>query len=621
MPDQNPRDIDEWHLGIEGGDPRPPRPPEPSPEPELPNLSDHRLDVPVYVMTIEHLGWAAVALYALLTRLAALGLRPLNSVEASQALFARDMTTKGLALMATEPRASGWIDPLRAGFMIVFGPSDFGVRIIAAMLGLLLIGAAFAMRRHLGRAGALAFATMLTLSPTLTWFSRSTSAAVPAIALVVVALALIFAMAGGSDTLKVAVIAVAIALALTAQAIVVPIAAMFLAILIVMGLFELFFRRHPLIRMRVWWERRSAQLIFCLAIAAGVFVVFESALGRRNLLLPMLFGAMQQWAPVIHPDLRGGCNFYLPAIAFYEFGIVIAAVLGALAFVTLQLRRRIAAVAFLWTIISTLFFFADPARRQDWLVMMMVPAALMGAAFIDLIHRSEAWRVVRYPILALALLSAYVQLATNFVHVAPDPSEAAWAHHVLLFWTDPATTMIAEQEFNHDERAVTERGTVFFAEDTPVARWYLRDLKPVDSAAEADLVVAPASAEKQPNLLQTYDFTLDERWTPSLSTLTLPAALRYFVFQRAWSDVTGTEVRVDQKGPTPPPVAAPTPSASPSIAETPTPEGSNTPAPEASGTPTTEASSTPTGEATTSALETPSTAPTMAVSPAPMASP
>src|SRR3984885_10643344 len=108
MPDQNPRYIDEWHLGIEGGDPNPPRPPAPvSVVVPPPSLSDERLDAPVYVMTIEHLGWAAVALYALLTRLGALGLRPLNSIEASQALFARDMTTKGLALMATEPRASG----------------------------------------------------------------------------------------------------------------------------------------------------------------------------------------------------------------------------------------------------------------------------------------------------------------------------------------------------------------------------------------------------------------------------------------------------------------------------------------------------------------------------------
>ncbi len=617
MPDQTPRDIDEWHLGIEAGDPRPPRPPVAGREPEPPDLSDDRLDVPIYVMTVEHLGWAVIALYALLTRLGALGLRPLNSIEASQALFARDMTSHGLSLLATEPRASGWIDPLRAGVMLVFGSSDYGVRIVAAMFGLMLIGAAFAMRRRLGRAGALSFAAMITLSPTLTYFSRSTSAAIPAIALVVVAVALMFALAGTSDTLKVAGVAVAIALALTAEAIVIPIAAMFLAILIVMGIFELFFRRNPMIRLRVWWERRSAQLVFCIAIAIGVFVVFESALGRRNLLLPMLFGAMQEWLPVMRPELRGGLDFYLPALGFYEFAIVITATIGALAFVTFQLRTRVAAIAFLWTILSAAFFLADPVHRPDWLVMMIVPAALLGAAIIDRIHRSEAWHAIGYPILALALLTIYVQFAINFVHVAPDPSEASWAHHMLLFWTDPATTTIAEQEFNHDERTLTERGTVYLDDQSPVARWYLRDLKPTDSAADADLVVSPTSAEKQANLLQTYDFTLNEKWTPSFANLTPRAAVRYFLTQRAWSDVTGTEIRVDQKGPTPAVVAAPTSSASPSASEAPTVEASSTPTAEVSGTPTPtpQATSPPPAEPTASAIETPSSAPTIERSP------
>ena len=620
MPDHDPRDIDEWHLGIEGGEPRPARPvPRPPAEPTPTTLSDDRLDVPVYVMTMEHLGWAAIALYALLTRLAALGLRPLSSLEASQALFARDMGSKGLVLMATEYRASGWIDPIRAGFMLLFGPSDFATRIVAAIFGLLLIAAAFAMRRQLGRAGALAFAAMLTLSPTVTYFSRSSAAAIPTIALIVVALGLMFAMTGGGDTLKVAGIAVAIALALSAEAIALPIAAMFVAILLVMGLFELIFRRHPLIRMRVWWERRSAQLIFGIAIAIGVFVVFESALGRRNLLLPIVFGADQQWLPITHPALRSGLDFYLPALALYEFAIVVAAIVGALAFIALQLRNRIAAVAFLWTIFSLAFFFADPARRPEWLVMMLVPAALLGAALIDSLHRSEAWGTLRYPVCGLALLTIYVQLATNFVRVAPDASEPAWAHHMLLYWSNPATTMLAEQEFSHDERTLTERGTVFFAESDPVVRWYLRDLNQIDSMANADLVVSPARSEGPANLLQTYDFTLDEKWAPGLQMLTPRTALAYFFTQRAWSGVTGTEIRVAQKPATPSTTLVPAPSA----AETPSPEASTTPMPSAAASPTpTEATSSPTPEPTVSETSFPgSPAPATSAAPAATASP
>src|SRR5580658_8293098 len=102
MPDQTRRDIDEWRLGIEGPEAHRPessvQPPaqvqvplsEPAPPPP-PNLSHHRLDAPLYVLTVEHLGWAAVALYALITRLGALGLRPLDFIEASRALFAREI--------------------------------------------------------------------------------------------------------------------------------------------------------------------------------------------------------------------------------------------------------------------------------------------------------------------------------------------------------------------------------------------------------------------------------------------------------------------------------------------------------------------------------------------------
>jgi uncharacterized protein (TIGR03663 family) len=617
MPDQIRRDIDEWHLGLESGEPRLPEAPPPSRETDTPTLSAERLDAPLYVVTVEHLGWAIIALYALITRLGALGLRPLNSVEAYAALFARDITDRGMAVLALDPRASGWLDPLRAGVFFAFGASDFGARIVAAMFGLLLIGAALAMRRHLGRAGALAFAAMLTLSPTLTYFSRSTSAAVPAIALAVVAIALIFALVGTSDTLKVASLAISIALALSAEPMVFPIAAMFVAILLLMGLFELIFRRNSMLRFRVWWERRSAHLIFGVAIAVGLFVVFESALGRRNLLLPIVMAAMQQWLPVLHPDVRGGLDFYLSAFTFYEFAIAISASLGLVAFLLFQLRSRIAVFAFLWTIFAVAFFLADPVHSHDWLVMMIVPAALMGAAAIDRIHRTDAWLILRYPIGVLVLLTIYVQLAINFVHVAPEPAEASWSRHMLLYWTDPATTILAEQEFSHAERAVSDRGMVFLAAQGPVAQWYLRNLKPADSISNADLVVSPLTAEKQPNLLESSEFTLDEKWDPRLARLTPETAMRYFFTQRIWSDVSANEVRVDVRGPTP----APVPSASPSPSESPTAEASMTPtpSPEATSSPTAEPTTSPTPPPTPTAVSTP--APTAATTSAPTPTP
>ena len=142
MPDQTRRDIDEWRLGLEPGEPHHPPPP-PAPPVQAPpprDLSDDRLDAPLYVLTVEHLGWAIIALYALLTRLGGLGLRPLSAVEAMDGLFARDLASHGLGALAMNPPSSGWLDPLRAGVFLAFGASDFGARIVAAIFGLLLIG-------------------------------------------------------------------------------------------------------------------------------------------------------------------------------------------------------------------------------------------------------------------------------------------------------------------------------------------------------------------------------------------------------------------------------------------------------------------------------------------------
>ncbi len=254
---------------------------------------------------------------------------------------------------------------LRAGVFLAFGSGDFGARIIAAVFGLVLIAVAFAMRRQLGRAGALAFATMLTLSPTITWFSRSTSATIPAIAMVLLAIALVFALIGASDTLKVAGLAIAIALALTADPMVFPIAAIFVAILILMGLYELIFRRNSMIRLRVWWERRSAHLIFGVAIAIGVFVAFESALGRRNLdAADRLFGAMQRMAAgAASGAARAASIFIFPPSHFMSsrsrFSVCSACSLFSRCSSARESRRSPSCGRFF----RSAFFLADPVRQ------------------------------------------------------------------------------------------------------------------------------------------------------------------------------------------------------------------------------------------------------------------
>lgn len=611
MPDQIRHDPDEWRLGLDpAGHPHP----EPTqPQPARPSdASADRLDTPLYVVTAEHLSWTIIALYALITRLGVLGLRPLSSDEAARALFARDLAHRGLGALGSNPQlGSGWLDPMRAVCFFALGASDYSTRLVAAIFGLLLVGAAFAMRRHLGRAGAIAFAAMLTLSPTVTYFSRCASPAIPAVTLVVIAIAIVFALIGNTDTGKVAGLAVAIALALSADPIVMPVAAIFIAILIIFGIWEVFVGRNSMIRFRVWWERRSAQLLFGAAIAIGLFFAFESGFGRRSFLISVLAGALRAWLPSVQPDFRGGLEFYLPALGFYEFAIVISAALGAVGFLLMQIRSRIAAVAFLWTIMSAIFFLADPIRRPSWLVMMIVPAAILGAAAIDWIHHTDTWRLIRYPLAALAILTIYVQVTVNFVRVAPDSSEAAWSRHMILFWSDFATTALARQEFSHAESAVTGHGSVFFVDQHPVAMWYLSDLPVADDISNAQLMVAPALQPKEPNVAESYDFTIEEQWTPRLAGLNLQSAFRYFITQRTWSDVSGNDMRVDVRSQTPAAIAVPAPIATPS----------SPPPPEISPTAAAAESSTPSAFATPTPAETPSSSPTVEASPEPTLTP
>jgi hypothetical protein len=117
---------------------------------------------------------------------------------------------------------------------------------------------------------------------------------------------------------------------------------------------------------------------------------------------------------------------------------------------------------------------------------------------------------------------------------------------------------------------------------------------------------------KESNIAESYDFTIEEQWTPHLAGLNARSALRYFIAQLAWSEVSGNDVRVDVRSQTPVTPAS-TPIATPSVV--PTAEISPTAAASESATPSASASETPTP------AETPSSSPTVEASPEPTPTP
>ncbi|MGH7917806.1 MAG: hypothetical protein ACREQE_10075, partial [Candidatus Binataceae bacterium] len=77
-------DFSEWRLGAE---PAARQEVKLEPAPSRPDLSHERLARPLQTITVELLGWIAVGVWALVTRLVTLGARPLDTPEAVHALY------------------------------------------------------------------------------------------------------------------------------------------------------------------------------------------------------------------------------------------------------------------------------------------------------------------------------------------------------------------------------------------------------------------------------------------------------------------------------------------------------------------------------------------------------
>src|ERR1700683_2572888 len=88
------KETEEWRLGIEPGGHDVPKAPEEPDEPR--NYSAERLERPLCVVTVEHLGWGVMGVRALASRLVMLGARPLDFAEASHALRELALLRNGL---------------------------------------------------------------------------------------------------------------------------------------------------------------------------------------------------------------------------------------------------------------------------------------------------------------------------------------------------------------------------------------------------------------------------------------------------------------------------------------------------------------------------------------------
>ncbi|MFZ0677908.1 hypothetical protein [Candidatus Binatus sp.] len=535
---------DEWRLDEEPLERVEPEPPSAAPTEKLAfNLSQVRLTRAVYVVTAEHLGWYIVAAYALITRTIALGARPLDATQSTDALTALLIAQHGRLAFALSD--TSWVTILQGWIFAAIGASDATSRIIVTLCGLLLIATAFALRPVLGRAGALAFAALIAISPSVAYFSLGGSTVVASTAFMMIAIAIAESMRRRPSVLRAAGLGVAIAMWLTADPIGYVTASAMVVSLILVGVADLVRTNHRRLRLRVWWVRRRVLVIVGAVVAIGLWIVLTTAFFHRPLVPSVVYyfhAAFVAPSIALHSAIRGTT----PILLFYEFIVVTLAIIGVFAVVSRRIGDRFAGWSVVWTIVSIAAFASVSANHPDSVVAIILPLAIVAAYAVGWMHGLERWNSIRYAIAAAAALTLYVQIVANFVYPAPDTSEAPWRRHALLFWSEPATSIRTVKECERVRNAVPTGARALIPDDAPQVQWYLRDFTQTDSPEDANIVVTIGKTESgavagDPD---ASEFGFEESWTPDFNKLTAFRAIRYFLTQRAWSDVEIRELQI-----------------------------------------------------------------------------
>lgn len=530
----------EWQLATDSGLPVLP----PIEAEQARNRSVERLDQPLHTLTVEHCGWLLLICYAVFTRFALLGARPLDASEATRAL-ATIGGYGGGANVAPEP---GWVNVLTAALAAIGGPSDWSARSVPALCGLLVIVVAFGLRRFIGRAGGLALALLLTLSPGFTYYARADAPQMPAALIAVITLYAFGALKERPSTTRAAWLGIAIGLMAATPPDGRITGLSFVLALGLIGLYCLITRPHAVLNIRVWFKQYGRLLLI-------VFIAMVAAWLGSELFVNLRRTAASASPPIHGNDsgmsLMAALRCYLPALMLDEFLIVAAAIVGVAAVLGARVRSMFAVWVVLWTALSFLLMLAVLPPDIAYLPLVLLPMALLGAFGVEWLHHGNAWPAVRIIIGALAVLTIYVQILTNFIYYAPDASEAAWNRHANLYWGSLTTTI---QTRVYCRRAMVgiapKDATVYFQTDAPALRWYLRELRPVkDPAIAAVTVGAPSASDgsdgpKNEAGLRHFDFDYAMSWPLNWSGLTLGSALRYVFTGEAWADPVAASVRI-----------------------------------------------------------------------------
>ncbi len=446
------------------------------------------LDRKLGALTFEQWLYAAVFVVAAVNRLLWLGERPFHHDESIHAFFSWKIVDEGIAHYKYDPVYHGPVLYYSSALVMkLLGDSDFTARLSAVLFGFGILAFAWPLRAFVGRLTALAFLTLFTISPALTYFTRFMRHDVYMSFgnIMAVYFAFLYGRSRQARHLYLSAIGLAIAFC-NKEDMYALIPVMFLS-LILMLVWEVIYAddwRSQL--QQTWGEVRAflASSWIPIVVSVVVFVLFSLTLYTS------FFTHPEKWNPVTpaltywwgqHQIKRigGPWWYYFPQLAFYEFLIFVPAfvylfvplitprngegqgtrvlwlltgaafvafvivllfvdwhlagvvILLPLALAGLTLMRRWLPSRFIrfvaiWTI-GCFGFYSWAQEKVPWLLFnILLPTSILAATwYAQAIQRGVFRRPV--PVLVLSAfggLTVWILIASNYFYGAPRPAEA-----------------------------------------------------------------------------------------------------------------------------------------------------------------------------------------------------
>ena len=356
-------------------------------------------------LTVERLGYILAGVLAVALRFAQLGLRPLDAIEAVQALAALHFTEGAL-----QAAPSGTVPSLFTGNVVaftLFGSGDAVARWLPVLAGVILVLLPYGLRHRLGRGGALAASFLLAVSPSAVYFSRNLDSAIVVAAC---GLAVVVSLINLIDTRRpVYLLLAAGALGLGLNA-----GPGFYTILVILVAFVLLFYLY---------ERRGEQeadqsllpatwtglkeekglLIKAGAVLAASFGLVAMTFMLQPSGLGLAADLLGDWARSFLPESGGQPVIYpLLLLLRYELLILVLALIEIGRWLASKRPQReepveaapafpLTALLVFWAVVAFLLILISGHRPAGNLLLLTVPLALLAGQGVERVWRWIPW--------------------------------------------------------------------------------------------------------------------------------------------------------------------------------------------------------------------------------------